>query len=62
MLEKIKTLLGSIRFWLITIAWLGVYLAVVEKSGFQLPELFTQIGIWLGSIATVGTVDKFSKK
>jgi hypothetical protein len=61
MWTKIKGILGSIRFWLITLFWLSTYIAKVEVDGFLLSELFNQIGYWLGSVAGVGTVDQIAK-
>ena len=59
MKRKILEILGSVRFWLITLAWLGAYIAKVEGEGFVLSSLFDQIAFWLGTVAGVGTVDKF---
>lgn len=58
MFPKIAKILGSIRFWMVTFAWLGVYLANVDTVGFNLVDLFNGIAIWLGTVAGIGTVDK----
>jgi hypothetical protein len=61
-LEKIKTLLGSIRFWVVTLAWLSLYLGIVEKNGFNTAELLNQVAIWLGTVAGIGTLDSVAEK
>jgi len=62
MLEKIKGIVGSIRFWVVTFGWLAAYLGVVAQKGFDLGDLFTQIGIWLGSVAALGTLDAVAER
>jgi len=62
MIDKIKGLLGSIRFWIITFGWLAVYLGVIEEKGFDWTGLFDQIAIWLGTVAGVGTVDSVAER
>jgi hypothetical protein len=61
MLEKLKELLSSLRFWAITFAWLAAYLGVVQQNGFNPVELLNQIAYWLGTVAGVGTIDKAFK-
>jgi len=61
MFNKNMELLGSLRFWTITLAWLATYFAKVEVDGFLLSELFVQIGYWLGTVAVIGTIDKIPK-
>ncbi len=62
MWNKIKNVLSSIRFWIITFAWLAVYLGVVEKNGFSSIELFNQLAGWLATVAGVGTIDKYIRQ
>lgn len=61
MKEKILEILGSIRFWMITLAWLAVYVGNVEQNGFILSDLFNNLAGLLGTVAGVGTLDKFGK-
>lgn len=61
MLTKLKELLGSLRFWAITFAWLSAYIGLVEQNGFNLVELLNQVAYWLGTVAGVGTLDKAFK-
>lgn len=62
MLEKIKAIIGSIRFWVATLAWASDYLALVASEGFTLETLFAQVAYWLGTIVGVGTVDSVIEK
>ena len=63
---KALQLLGSIRFYIITFAWLADYLDKVAQGGFDLPTLFNQLSLWLGTVAGIGTIEKaidaFTKK
>ena len=65
MLEKIKAVAGSIRFWIATLAWGSDYLALVASEGFTLETLFAQIAYWLTTVVGLGTIDgvieKYSK-
>lgn len=61
MRSKILKLLGSLRFWIITLGSTAVYLGLVEANGFHWNVLFDSIAIWLGTVAGVGTIDKFSE-
>ena len=62
MWTKVKGILGSIRFWQITLAAASVYAGFVIANGFNLPVLLDSIAIWLGTVAGIGTFDKaFSK-
>jgi len=55
MLEKIKSILGSIRFWQVVGAFV-VYL--LGQYGFLPAELVVAISGILGVSVTVGTIDK----
>lgn len=60
MIEKVKFLLTSLRFWQITLAAITAELTLAQAHGFQVTDLLGVITTWLGSIALVGTIDKFS--
>ena len=62
MLDKVKELLGSIRFWVVTFGWASEYLAQVTADGFDLPVLFTRVSVWLASVAAIGTFDSIAVK
>lgn len=62
MIEKIKNLLGSIRFYMATFAWLADYLAKVSADGFDLVVLFQQIALWIGTVLAIGTADAIITK
>lgn len=59
MLDKIKEILNSVRFWQITGAAMSAYLADLATNGFSLPKLLMYVSGWLATVAGVGTVDKF---
>jgi len=63
MINKIKGLLGSIRFWIYTFSATAGFLATIEQSGFSWEKLFTFMAAWLGVVGVTGGVDKwFAKK
>lgn len=62
MRAKIVALLGSIRFWVITLGAASAFLAGVEKSGFNLASLLDTITVWLAAVAGVGTLDSIAEK
>ena len=58
MINKITKLLGSIRFWVITLGFASEYLSGVVANGFDWETLLIRIAAWLGAIGVIGTVDK----
>ena len=62
MIDKIKFLLTSLRFWQITLGSASAYTSYVVASGFSWVSLLNAITIWLGVVAGVGTVDSFATK
>lgn len=60
MIEKIKKLIGSIRFWIALLGAVAAYLALVEVNGFVLSDLFNVITGFLAAVVAIGTIDKFS--
>jgi len=58
MTKKILSVLGSIRFWIVTFAWLATYLGIVQQDGFSWISLFDQMAKWLGTVVAIGTLDK----
>lgn len=58
MVEKIKALLGSIRFWQLVLAAAGVQLSLVADHGFVLKELLQTLAGLLTAVSAVGTVDR----
>ena len=53
MIEKIKAILGSVRFWIVTLT------AVVAILNGQ--PVLEVVQVWLGAIATLGTLDSVAK-
>lgn len=61
MIDKVKKLVGSIRFWIITFTAVSAYLAIVERSGFSWASLFDTLAVYLGTVAGIGTIDKLAE-
>lgn len=58
MQEKVLAILGSVRFWLITLATASLL------AGHYAPDLkylFDQLAIWLTAVAAIGTIDKLNR-
>jgi len=62
MVEKIKAVLGSIRFWIFTFGAAAVIAGYIEANGFQVSYLLNGIAGWLGLVGGVGTLDGFIEK
>jgi len=62
MWDKVKSVLGSIRFWVITLSATAAYIGVVETSGFVWSQLCDAIALWLGVVAGIGTIDAVIEK
>ena len=58
MWQKIKSLLGSIRFWQLVIA---AILLILRGYGIIPPEVADTVAGLLGISTAVGTIDKFAK-
>ena len=61
MKEKILAILGSVRFWMITLAAASIYVGNVQSNGFDLKILLDSIATWLGVVVGVGTADKLAQ-
>jgi hypothetical protein len=59
MIEKIKNLVSSIRFWQLVI---GAIIVILGQEGVISPEIANTIAGLLGVSVTLGTVDKLAKK
>ena len=58
LIEKAKSILGSIRFWEIT----GGAASQIVKLYFpELEPLCNIVTFWLVGVATIGTIDKLPK-
>lgn len=58
---KIKAILGSIRFWTVTLGFAAAFFSSVESDGFSYALLFESIRNWALVVAGVGTLDKTVK-
>jgi len=62
MIDKIKFLLTSLRFWQITLGSASAYTSYVVASGFSWVSLLNAITIWLGVVAGTGTIDGIAER
>ena len=61
MVQKIKALLGSLRFWVVTLGWAAAFFALIETQGFSWQLLFDQVRNWFLTVAGIGTVDRLAE-
>jgi len=57
MKDKVKALLGSIRFWIVT---LTAIVAILEGWG-DMATVLDIVKMWLLTVAGIGTVDSVAK-
>ena len=62
MKDKVLALLGSIRFWIVTLGFVLAFLTTFETEGFVLATLLENIRNWLLAVAAVGTADSIASK
>ena len=62
MIDKIKDLLGSIRFYVVSFAWLSEYLSKISADGFDIVVLFNQLALYFGSVVAIGSLDSIATK
>jgi hypothetical protein len=61
MMAKLLAIVYSVRFWMFTLAAASIYAGLVQAHGFIWKELFDTLGLWLATVAGVGTLDSFGK-
>lgn len=61
MIEKIKAILNSVRFWSFAIGEAGLFFSDMAANGFSLAKLWALIGAILVTAGTIGTIDKFGE-
>lgn len=59
MITSIKEILGSVRFWFVTISAL---IAILSFYGVVPDEVRNIIIAWLGTVTGIGTLDKVAGK
>lgn len=62
LLTKIKSLLGSLRFWIVTLTYIVAILSAIAAGGLTLEVFFKITQIWLGAVVGIGTLDSISEK
>jgi len=62
-MTKIKTLVSSIRFWLVTLtAVVAVLQGYVDNNVFIIADILVVIEVWLGAVVGIGTLDSIATK
>ncbi len=60
-MEKLKALLTSVRFWVVTLAAASGVLSLVA-DGASTSQIFDAVTIYLGTVAGIGTLDSVAEK
>jgi len=61
-IEKIKGIFNSVRFWGFVLGESGIWIGKVATDGFTYQGLLTLISVILLTAAGIGSVDKWAKK
>jgi len=61
MKTKIKELLGSIRFWIVTLTAITAILANVAE-GLELHSILDIVTVYFATVAAIGTLDSIAVK
>lgn len=62
MVEKITAVMGSLRFWLVTFAMLGVQATSVLEGTWSIETAIPVLSVWAGTVAAIGTIDRFAEE
>jgi len=61
--DKVKILIGSVRFWMLTLsAIVAILESYVTNGAILLPDFFEIVKIWLVAVVGVGTLDSIALK
>lgn len=59
--DKVKEILGSVRFWIVTLTAI-VAILEAQTGGAGLAEILEIVKIWLITVAGIGTADSIASK
>jgi len=59
MIEKLKLIFNSVRFWGFTLSEAGLFFREIALNGFTWEKLLLLVSAILLTAATIGTVDKW---
>lgn len=63
MQTKLTALLGSVRFWIITLtAVVAILQSKVDVGFYDLAHILDIVQVWLGAVVGVGTLDSLAQK
>ena len=63
MKTKLRNLLGSLRFWIVTaVAVVAILESAEASSGFLLLEVLEVVKLWLAAVVGIGTLDSVATK
>ena len=57
LIEKIKVLFGSIRFWIVSLIAGATLLQIYSTSGIDFMVMTDVVKVWLGVVVGIGTLD-----
>ena len=60
---KLRNLLGSLRFWIVTgVAVVAVLESSEANNALVLGDLLEVVKVWLAAVVTIGTLDSVASK
>jgi len=60
--SKIKALLTSVRFYIVTLGAVATYLSGGEADGYTWALVLESVQIWLAAVVAIGTLDSIASK
>lgn len=60
--NKINKILGSIRFWLLTVVMLGANAQLMLMSTWTLEGAMAILGVWLSTVVLIGSADSVATR
>lgn len=62
MFDKIKAILGSVRFWIVTLTAVVAVLEALTAGTLTLEYVFNTVQVWLVAVVGIGTLDSVATK
>ena len=62
MVNKVKAILGSVRFWLLTVILAGDLASLVMENTLSVSTAMVPLQVWLAAVVALGTLDSVATK
>lgn len=62
MVDKLKAILGSVRFWIVTLTAVLAVLEAIVGGTLTMQLVFDTAQIWLAAVVGIGTLDSVAER